>query len=246
MSIFWPNFAFSHQDSYKSGRTPFRTPFHDTIISKNKHTYLSLGSNGLSIEVLHTFLAWNSYPHMKISWFQLIMADFDDRWLQKIAIFWNLFQFQARCCKIRTRWAMRIIFYSCDTPRVIFLPWDHLKKGGRKGVRSLSFGWLSSIKNWWKTHTVTTCLNWKQISAPLSAPFSETYPIWKDTSIEFLWHETHILSTLTGLWPSKWSCTAHWEKMKKWKLKKLKLQKIAMWFYFKQSAVKYEPDGLWG
>ena len=33
---------------------------------------------------------------------------------------------------------------------------------------------------------------------------------------------------------------------KKWKLKKLKLQKIAMWFYFKQSAVKYEPDGLWG
>ena len=133
MSIFWPNFAFSHQDSYKSGRTPFRTPFHDTIISKNKHTYLSLGSNGLSIELLHTFLAWNSYPHMKISWFQLIMADFDDRWFQKIAIFWNLFQSQAMRCKIRTRWAMMIIFYSSDTPRVIFLPWDHLKKGGGKG-----------------------------------------------------------------------------------------------------------------
>ena len=99
----------------------------------------------------HTFLAWNSYPHMKISWFQLIMADFDDRSWQKIAIFCHLFQSQAMRCKIRTRWAMMTIFYSSDTPRVIFLPWDHLKKGGRKGVRSLSFGWLSSIKNWWKT-----------------------------------------------------------------------------------------------
>ena len=170
MSIFLPNFALSHQDSYKSGRTPFRPPFPGTRISKNIHTCLSLGSNGLSIELLHTFLAWNSYPHMKISWFQLIMADFDDRWLQKIAIFCNLFQFQARCCKIRTRWAMRIIFYSCDTPRVIFLPWDHLKKGGRKGVRSLSFGWLSIITNLWKTHTVTSCFSWKQINALLSAP----------------------------------------------------------------------------
>ena len=150
MSIFLPNFALSHQDSYKSGRTPFRPPFPGTRISKNIHTCLSLGSNGLSIELLHTFLAWNSYPHMKISWFQLIMADFDDRSWQKIAIFCHLFQSQAMRCKIRTRWAMRIIFYSSDTPRVIFLPRDHLKKGGRKGVRSLSFKWLSSIKNWWK------------------------------------------------------------------------------------------------
>ena len=133
MSIFLPNFALSHQDSYKSGRTPFRPPFPGTRISKNIHTYLSLGSNGLSIELLHTFLAWNSYPHMKISWFQLIMADFDDRWLQKIANFCNLFQSQAMRCKIWTRWAMRIMFYCSDTPRVIFLPWDHLKKGVRKG-----------------------------------------------------------------------------------------------------------------
>ena len=64
---FLPNFALSHQDSYKSGRTPFRPPFPGTRISKNIHTCLSLGSNGLSIELLHTFLAWNSYPHMKIS-----------------------------------------------------------------------------------------------------------------------------------------------------------------------------------
>ena len=88
---FLPNFTLSHQDSYKSGRTPFRPPFPGTRISKNIHTYLSLGSNGLSIELLHTFLAWNSYPHMKISWFQLIMADFDDRSWQKIAIFCHLF-----------------------------------------------------------------------------------------------------------------------------------------------------------
>ena len=145
MSIFLPNFALSHQDSYKSGRTPFRPPFPGTRISKNIHTYLSLGSNGLSIELLHTFLAWNSYPHMKISWFQLIMADFDDRWWKKIAIFFHLFQSQAMRCKIRTRWAMRIIFYSSDTPRVIFLPRDHLKKGGRKGVRSLSFEWFKQV-----------------------------------------------------------------------------------------------------
>ena len=117
MSIFLPNFALSHQDSYKSGRTPFRPPFPGTRISKNIYTCVSLGSNGLSIELLHTFLAWNSYPHMKISWFQLIMADFSDRSLQKIAIFCNVFQFRARWCKIRTRWAMRIMFYSCDTPR---------------------------------------------------------------------------------------------------------------------------------
>ena len=54
---FLPNFAFSHQDSYKSGRTPFRPPFSGTRISKNIHTYLSLGSNGLSIVLLDTFLA---------------------------------------------------------------------------------------------------------------------------------------------------------------------------------------------
>ena len=109
-------------------------PFPGTRISKNIHTCVSLGSNGLSIELLHTFLAWNSYPHMKISWFQLIMADFDDRWWQKIAIFCQLFQSQAMRCKIRTRWAMRIIFYSNDTPRVIFLPRDHLKRGAERGA----------------------------------------------------------------------------------------------------------------
>ena len=92
---------------------------------------------GFTQELLHTFLAWNSYPHMKISWFQLIMADFDDRSWQKIAIFLPPFQSQAMRCKIRTRWAMRIIFYSSDTPRVIFLPWDHLKKGGGKGCAYL-------------------------------------------------------------------------------------------------------------
>ena len=57
MSIFLPNFAISHQDSYKSGRTPFRPPFSGTRISKNIHTYISLGSNGLSAEPLDTFLA---------------------------------------------------------------------------------------------------------------------------------------------------------------------------------------------
>ena len=226
MSIFWPNFAFSHQDSYKSGRTPF----HGTRISKNKHTYLSLGSNGLSIEVLHTFLAWNSYPHMKISWFQLIMADFDDRWLQKIAIFCNLFQFQARCCKIRTRWAMRIIFYSCDTPRVIFLPWDHLKKGGRKGVRSLSFGWLSSTKNWWKTHTVTTCLNWKQISAPLSAPLFRNISDLKRyvNRIPLTWN-THFIDTyrLVTIKMKLHGSLRKNENWKNWNYKKLQCDSIS-------------------
>ena len=129
-----PNFALSHQDSYKSGRTPFRPPFPGTRNSKNIYTCVSLSSNGLSIEVLHTFLAWNSYMYMKISWFQLIMAEF----LQ-------LFQFQTRCCKIRTRWATRIIFYSCDTTIRILISWS-FEKRGRKGVRSLRFGWLSSIK----------------------------------------------------------------------------------------------------
>ena len=111
---------------------------------------------------------------------QLISADHGQFWrsvVEKNCNFFHLFQFQARGCKIRTRWAMMIIFYSCDTPRVIFLPWDHLKKGGRKGVRSLSFGWLSNIKNWWKKHTVTTWLSWEQISAPLSAPLFSNDPM---------------------------------------------------------------------
>ena len=182
MSIFWPNFAFSHQDSYKSGRAPFRTPFHDIIISKNKHTYLSLGSNGLSIEVLHTFLAWNSYPHMKISWFQLIMADFDDRSWKKIAIFFHLFQFQARCCKIRTIWAMRMIFYSCDTTRVIFLPWDHLKKGGRKGC-ALTKLWMALKHK--KLMKNTYCNDLFELRANKRPPFR---PLFSNDPMVKIWH----------------------------------------------------------
>ena len=64
---------------------------------------------------------------------QLISADHGRFWRSVVAKncnFLPLFQSQAMRCKIRTRWGMRIIFYSSDTPRVIFLPWDHLKKGG--------------------------------------------------------------------------------------------------------------------
>ena len=78
---------------------------------------------------------------------QLISADHGRFWRSVVAKNCNFlppFQSQAMRCKIRTRWAMRIIFYSSDTPRVIFLPCDHLKKGGRKGVRLFA---LSSNKS---------------------------------------------------------------------------------------------------
>ena len=123
---------------------------------------------------------------------QLISADHGRFWRSVVAKNCNFlppFQSQAMRCKIRTRWAMRIIFYSSDTPRVIFLPWDHLKKGGRKGVRSLSFEWLSSIKNWWKKHTVTTCLSWEQISAPLSALLFSNDPTVKIWHVGYHWNK---------------------------------------------------------
>ena len=34
---------------------------------------------------------------------------------------------------------IEMTFHFSDTPRVIFLPWDHLKAGGRKGVRPLLY-----------------------------------------------------------------------------------------------------------
>ena len=119
----------------------------------------------------------------------------------------------------------------------IFTMGSFEKRGAERGA--LTKLWMAlKHKKLMKKHTVTTCLSWEQISAPLSAPFPETYPIWKDTSIEFLWHEAHILWKLTSLWPSKWSCAAHWKKMKKWKLKKWKLQKIAMCFSFQTRCCK--------
>ena len=44
------------------------------------------------------------------------------------------FSFQTRCCKIRTRWIMRIIFYSRDAPYFVFFYFVIIwKKGGGKG-----------------------------------------------------------------------------------------------------------------
>ena len=92
MSLFLTNFALNHQDLYKSGPTPFRPPFPGTKSSKNVHTCLSLGSNGLFIELLHTFLAWNAYPHMKISWSWQILTIGGGKKLHFFATFFNLKQ----------------------------------------------------------------------------------------------------------------------------------------------------------
>ena len=125
---------------------------------------------------------------------------------------------------------MRIIFYSTDTPRVIFLPRDHLKKGGRKGVRSLSFEWLSSIKNWWKKHIVTTCLSWEQIGAPLSRnlPDLKRYV----NRIPLTW-STHFMEAYKLVTVKMKLCGPLKKKMKKWKS-----QKIAMCFSFQTRCCK--------
>ena len=161
---------------------------------------------------------------MKISWFQLIMADFDDRWLQKIAIFCNLFQSQAMRCKIRTRWAMRIVFHSSDTPRVIFLPWDHLN-GGRKGVRSLSFGWLSSIKNWWNTY----CNDLFELKANTRTPFRNIPDLKRYVNkIPLTWN-THFIDTyrLVTIKMKLHGSLRKNENWKNWNYKKLQCDSIS-------------------
>ena len=56
----------------------------------------------------------------------------------------NVIQIQAMRCKKRTRWAMKIIFSSSDTTRIMFLQCGHVKQGGGgKGCAYLLSIWTS-------------------------------------------------------------------------------------------------------
>ena len=123
---------------------------------------------------------------------QLISADHGRFWRSVVAKNCNFlppFQSQAMRCKIRTRWAMRIIFYSSDTPRIIFLPRDHLKKGGRKGGRLFA---LSSNKSLQYVFFINfSCLRAIQslVSAPLSAPLFSNDHMVKIWHVGYHWNK---------------------------------------------------------
>ena len=118
---------------------------------------------------------------------QLISADHGRFWRSVVAKNCNFlppFQSQKMRCEIRTRWAMRIIFYSSDTPRVIFLPWDHLKKGAERGAL-IRFQLKQVVTIWFFINFL--CLRAMQslVSAPLSAPLFSNDPMIK------IWHVGH-------------------------------------------------------
>ena len=123
---------------------------------------------------------------------QLISADHGRFWRSVVAKNCNFlppFQSQAMRCKIRTRWAMRIIFYSSDTPRVIFLPWDHLKKGGRKGVRLFALSSNKSLQYGFFINFLCLRAIQSLVSAPLSALLFSNDPVVKIWNVGYQWNK---------------------------------------------------------
>ena len=128
------------------------------------------------------------------------------------------------------------LFLWCPTRHIFTM--GSFERGGRKEVRSLSFGWLSSIKNWWKTHTVTTCLNWKQISAPLSAPlFRNISDLKRYVNRIPLTRNAHFIDT-HRLVTIKMKLHGSLRKNEKMKIEKIEITKNCNVFLFQTKCCK--------